>query len=114
MLGSNKISVGHAKLIIGLTEDEQKIIVDSIVGQKLTVRESEELVKKIKDRHSSTNTKNISSSNIKNNFNYEVLQNVTKRLSDDDLSVKVDKNYFKIKISSQEDIEKIAKYFQIV
>ena len=46
-LGSDKISLGHAKVIIGLSEEEQKIIIDSIVGQKLSVRETEKLIKKL-------------------------------------------------------------------
>jgi ParB family chromosome partitioning protein len=49
MLGSSKITLGHAKLIVGLEEDQQKMIVDSIIGQKLSVRETEVLVKKLKN-----------------------------------------------------------------
>ncbi len=39
------ISQGHAKVLVGFNEKEQKILVDTIVGQKLSVRESELLVK---------------------------------------------------------------------
>ena len=108
MLGASKISVGHGKLIIGLSEDEQKLIVDSIIGQKLSVRETESLVKKIKTK----DDKKITSSDNKNNFNLELLQNVTTLLKEDKIDAKVDKNYFKIKINSQEDIEKIASFFK--
>ena len=60
MLGADKISLGHAKLIIGLSEDEQKIIIDSIIGQKLSVRETEILVKQIKeDKESATKSSTI-------------------------------------------------------
>lgn len=112
MLGSNKISTGHAKVIVGLSEDQQKLIVDSIIGQKLSVRETEQLVKKIKDN--SKTTTNISDNDkIKNStYNYDILQNVTKKLKEDKLESKIEKNYFKIKINSQNDIETIAKYFK--
>ena len=43
-LASDKISAGHAKVMLGLTSDEQKMVCDSIIGQKLSVRETEKLV----------------------------------------------------------------------
>ena len=39
------ISQGHAKLLVGFEEKEQKVLVDTIVCQKLSVRETEQLVK---------------------------------------------------------------------
>jgi len=44
-LVEQKITQGHAKILLGLSEEEQKIVVDSVVGRKLSVRETEELVK---------------------------------------------------------------------
>ena len=109
MLGVNKITLGHAKVIIGLTQKEQKLVVDSIIGQKLSVRETEVLVKKLKEKDISKDEKIEIK---KNHFNYDLLKNLTKELSDNNLEVKVDNKYFKIKINSQEDIENIVKYFQ--
>jgi len=43
-----KISAGHAKVIIGLEPQEQMMMIDSIIGQKLSVRDVESMVKKIK------------------------------------------------------------------
>ena len=43
------ISQGHAKILVGFDEGEQKILVDTIIGQKLSVRESELLAKKRKN-----------------------------------------------------------------
>ncbi len=45
---SGKISQGHAKVLVGLDEQKQKIIIDSIIGQKLSVRDAEKMVKKHK------------------------------------------------------------------
>jgi len=49
LLIEGKISQGHAKILIGLDEPTQKIVVDSVIGQKLSVRETENLVKRYKD-----------------------------------------------------------------
>ena len=43
-----KISQGHAKILVGLDADRQKVLVDTIIGQKLSVREAEKLVQQQK------------------------------------------------------------------
>ena len=47
-LAKGKISQGHAKILVGLDPERQKIIVDTIIGQKLSVREVEKLVQQDK------------------------------------------------------------------
>jgi ParB family chromosome partitioning protein len=42
---TGKISQGHAKVLVGLDEKKQKVMVDSVAGQKLSVRETENMVK---------------------------------------------------------------------
>ena len=44
----NKISQGHAKVLVGLDEKKQKVIIDSVIGQKLSVRDTETMVKNYK------------------------------------------------------------------
>ncbi len=111
MIGIGKITLGHAKLLVGMTEENQKIVVDSIIGQKLSVRETETLVKNLKNDTDEIKKVNKNNS-VKNEFNYESLKNITEKLKTNNLDVKIDKNYFKIKINSQEDIENINKYFE--
>ncbi len=48
LLRQNKITQGHAKILVGLDPDSEKLLADTIVGQKLSVRDSEELVKQLK------------------------------------------------------------------
>lgn len=43
-----KISAGHAKVLVGLDDKEQNMMVDSIIGQKLSVRDVESMVKNMK------------------------------------------------------------------
>ncbi len=47
-LVEGKISAGHAKVILGLDSREQTMMIDSIIGQKLSVRDLETMIKKIK------------------------------------------------------------------
>ncbi|MEA3499010.1 MAG: ParB/RepB/Spo0J family partition protein [Campylobacterota bacterium] len=107
MIGSDKITYGHAKVLVGLSEEDQKIIVESIIGQKLSVRDTEILVKKLKNE-----TVDLKTNNEKNNFDYSLLNNVAAKLKNSNLNAQFDKNYFKIKINSQDDIENIINYFQ--
>ncbi len=52
LLNSGKITQGHAKVIVGLDEKTEVMIADTIVGQKLSVRDSEDLIKSIKNEPS--------------------------------------------------------------
>lgn len=108
-LASNKISAGHAKVMLGLSDNEQKMVTDSIIGQKLSVRETEKLVKDIKSKTNPTVKKELKPTN----YDFKPLQNVVAKLQSNDLKVKAEKNYFKIEINSQEDIDKISAYFQL-
>jgi len=42
------ISQGHAKVLVGIDEKKQKRIIDSIIGQKLSVRDAEKIAKSYK------------------------------------------------------------------
>lgn len=46
-----KITQGHAKVIVGLDAKDEKMAVDTIIGQRLSVRETENLVKRLKDKN---------------------------------------------------------------
>ncbi len=109
MLANEKITAGHAKVMIGLEDEVQRKVTDSIIGQKLSVRETETLIKELKKPEVIANK--ITKSKSKT-YNFEPLANIVSNLSKDKLKVKAEKNYFKIEIRSQEDIEKISNYFR--
>lgn len=48
LISAGKISSGHAKMLVGLSKEDEKTLANSIAGQKLSVRETEKLVKKLK------------------------------------------------------------------
>ncbi|CAJ99392.1 ParB/RepB/Spo0J family partition protein [Helicobacter acinonychis] len=43
-----KITSGHAKVLVGLDEKKQELILNSIIGQKLSVRQTEDLARDLK------------------------------------------------------------------
>lgn len=109
-LATDKISAGHAKVMIGLSSDEQKMVCDSIVGQKLSVRETEKLVKEFKEKNIEKPKKNKTMIS----YNLSPLKSFAEKLQkNDNLKVKVEKNYFRIEFNSQEDIDKITSYFNL-
>ena len=108
-LATDKISAGHAKMMIGLTAEEQKKICDTIIGQKLSVRETEKLIKDLKEKDSPKPKKQI----VTNSYNISNLKSFAEFLKNDKIKAKIDKNSIKIEFNSQEDIDKISSYFKI-
>lgn len=74
-LSEGKITAGHAKVIVGLDPSEQSLMIDSIIGQKLSVRDVESMVKKIKLPSSSA----VSTSEAAERFEFAPLK---KRLNE--------------------------------
>ncbi|MCR4941833.1 MAG: ParB/RepB/Spo0J family partition protein [Campylobacter sp.] len=50
LLIDEKLSQGHAKILVGLDKNDEKAVVDTIIGQKLTVRQTEDLLRKLKNK----------------------------------------------------------------
>ncbi len=59
MICENKVSQGHAKILVGLSEKDEENIVNSVIGQKLSVRETENIVKLMKNGNSSPKNKKV-------------------------------------------------------
>ncbi|AXK48285.1 chromosome partitioning protein ParB [Aliarcobacter trophiarum LMG 25534] len=108
-LATDKLSAGHAKVMIGLSNDEQKMVCDTIIGQKLSVREAEQLIKDLKDKDAPKRKKE----KFVNSYNINNLKSFVEFLKNDKIKAKIDKNSIKIEFNSQEDIEKISSYFKI-
>jgi ParB family transcriptional regulator, chromosome partitioning protein len=71
-LVKGRISQGHAKILVGLANDRQRIALSTIIGQKLSVRDTEQMVKNYKNQEemkSSKSTKVLSSFSIKKHAN---------------------------------------------
>ena len=69
-----KITPGHAKNLVGLSDKQQQVIVNSIIGQKLNVREVELMVKNLKEEKTAVSKKDTlpsyDFSDVQDAFNY--------------------------------------------
>jgi len=100
-ISSGKLSQGHAKVLIGLDKKDEKVIIDSIIGQKLSVRDTEKLVKKYK-------TKPLSEKNPKESF--ELLNEYKKELKALlPFTYKIKSNKLEITFDNKKDIENFLK-----
>ena len=108
-LATDKISAGHAKMMIGLTTEDQKKVCDTIIGQKLSVRETEKLIKDLKEK----DTPKPKKEKVTNSYNISNLKSFAEFLKNDKIKAKIDKKKKKIEFNSQEDIDKISSYFKI-
>ncbi|AJD04265.1 ParB/RepB/Spo0J family partition protein [Campylobacter lari] len=91
-----KISQGHAKVLVGLEKEEEKMIVDTIIGQKLNVRDTEKLIKNFK------NTNQLEK-NINSNKQYQSIINLKEKI--ESLGLKVNAKDLKITINFENEDE---------
>jgi len=57
---TGKLTQGHAKLLAGLDPEKERIVVDTIIGQKLSVRQTEQLLQRQRNpRTTSRSTKRV-------------------------------------------------------
>lgn len=75
-LVEGKISAGHAKVIVALEEKEQSLMIDSIIGQKLSVRDVEHMAKSMKLPRETV----MSAPRLINELNFDKLQNYLSQL----------------------------------
>lgn len=108
LIASNKLSQGHAKVLVGLDLNDEKKIVDTIIGQKLSVRETENLISKFKDNSKKTDKK----SDKELDLNLENELNKLK-ISFEKLGLKCSLNKNKLSITLN-DVEKIKQLSKIL
>ncbi|MDY0233232.1 MAG: ParB/RepB/Spo0J family partition protein [Sulfurimonas sp.] len=101
-LVEKKITAGHAKVLIGLDEKEQQIIVNSIIGQKLSVREVEAIIKNIKDEKKPASSKSQS-----NKFDFSEIMD---RFDSLGLRVKTSSNKLTIEFDNESQINDFLEY----
>jgi len=101
-----QISAGHAKVMVNLSVKDQNVLVDSIIGQKLSVRDVEKMVKQYKDP-SVSEVKELKSKKS-NALDMKVLKDVLdERLIDYD----VKENKIIFSFSTEEEIATFSKFF---
>jgi len=103
MIEQNKITSGHAKVLIGLQQEEEEKVVHSIINQKLNVRDTENLVKELKNKHTKTNNKKK-----EKDITFS-LESLKKELSRIVSKVKIKDNTLTIEFDSQESIDVLLR-----
>lgn len=78
-LSLGEISQGHAKIMAGLDKNDEMAVLDTIIGQKLSVRDTENLVKNIKNKKTK---KNNSTTSKESEYldELDILKNILKKI----------------------------------
>ena len=105
MLIQEKITQGHAKILIGLDEENQKKIAQSIVGQKLSVRDVEQMVKRLKTPQKADEK----TQEVLYGKDFEILK---KKLGELDFSFALNKTKLTIHFKNESDIKKVLEIFK--
>ncbi len=101
-LKEGKITAGHAKVLVGLSDKEQVTLVASIIGQKLSVREVETLVKSMKAGVAVLTSKKEKAVS----YDFSALKS---KFSDLGFKVKTKSNEITLSFDNEEDIEKLLE-----
>jgi len=102
-LVEKKITTGHAKVLIGLDEKQQQLIVNSIVGQKLSVREVEAMIKGMKTEKKSSKKQ---ASPMKYDFS-----TLEEKFIDLGFKAKANNNKLTIEFEDESQINNMLKWF---
>ncbi len=103
LLETQKLTPGHAKILVGLDSDSEKLIADTIVGQKLSVRDSEELVKSLRKQEMPGS--GHKSSTMISNVSLEGMDEIIEKLSSFGFHVKKQKNKISLTFTDASQIK---------
>jgi len=98
-----KISAGHAKILVGLDEKEQQVLVNSIIGQKLSVRDLESM---LKSRKTVENVQKDAKKS-KPSYNFEPLVH---KFQEYGIKTQVSQTKLTLEFSSQNEIEEFMSH----
>ena len=104
LIDDGKITQGHAKIMVGLNSQDQKLVADTIIGQKLSVRDTENLVKRLKSNSQVKKPK----IDIKDRENLNLLKDLI-----EDFGIKCKINGPKLTLNLN-DSKKIANLIKII
>ena len=99
-----KITAGHAKVLVGLDDKDQQVIVNSIIGQKLSVREVEAMIKSMKHSDTPITTK-------KEEVSYD-FDSIKNKFTDFGIKIKTSKKSLTLEFNSQEEIEEFLSHIR--
>ena len=105
----NKISQGHAKVLVALPKEQQNIIANSIIGQKLSVHDTENLIRKLKEGQLQDKKIPSLAQNRISPHSKEQLEKICKAIQKQNLNIKLQKNKIIVEFSNDEEVERFSK-----
>ena len=97
-----KITAGHAKVLIGLDDKRQQLMLNSIIGQKLSVRDVESMIKSMKDPETIESNKKVAL-----NYDFSKLENQINSLG---LKTKSSLNRLTIEFDNENQINEFLEH----
>ncbi|CUU70220.1 ParB/RepB/Spo0J family partition protein [Campylobacter hyointestinalis] len=107
LIEDGKLTQGHAKIIVGLKKDDEKMVVDTIIGQRLNVRDTENLVKRLKNK--SDKSSNLDNIQQDYNDNLSLLQAAFSNLG---LNCKINKKKIILNLKDTDEIKYLIAKIQ--
>jgi len=101
---NNILSVGHAKVLIGLDEEILKKVVDEIEKKGLNVRETEKLIQRIKNPKPEKEDEELDKRVV----------GIADKLKKIGLKVEIQKDFIKIKFKNNKDLKKLEKLLNVI
>ncbi len=99
-ISENKISFGHAKILLGLDEEKLKEVISEIENNSLNVRETEKLIKSIK------NPKNEN-----DEIRGEIII-LAEKLKKSGIKLQISNNYVKLMFKNEKDFQNLRKFLE--
>ncbi|WP_457560522.1 ParB/RepB/Spo0J family partition protein [Caminibacter sp.] len=95
----DEISIGHAKILVSLPSEKINEVIKEIEDKNLNVRETEKLVKKLKQ-------------SVENDEMNEEIVEIGYLLKKDGFKIELGKDFIKIKLRNETDLQKLKKLLQ--
>ena len=106
-IAAGTLTQGHAKVLVNLSQAEQKLAANTIIGQKLSVREAEKLVQRMKDGSSSSKPKELSQFVISKEKAAQIQEKIP-------FKVKVKRKSVEILLSNEDDLEEFLTFIESI
>ena len=106
-IAAGTLTQGHAKVLVNLSQEEQKLAANTIIGQKLSVREAEKLVQRMKDGSGSSKPKELSQFVIPKEKATQIQEKIP-------FKVKVKRQSVEILLSNEEDLEEFLTFIESI
>ncbi|KIM03970.1 MAG: chromosome partitioning protein ParB [Sulfurovum sp. AS07-7] len=105
---NGKITQGHAKVLVGLSNDKQRIALSTIIGQKLSVRDAEQMVKNYKNQQESRSPKGVKK------ISFSIKKHAEKLKEFLPFSYKISSNRLEISFENEDEFEKFINMIKKV